>query len=143
MGWRYRKSIKILPGVRLNLNKKSRSISIGGKGFHTTFSSTGRVTKTVGIPGTGLYHTTSKTRKKSQNRANRPVEHSPRTYRVSSAIMLVLSILWFVMSLAVLSFSAWGIVLVAIAAFSFYASRQYRKFAKEAAQDRQAGEEEP
>lgn len=66
MGLRYRKSIKIAPGVRLNVSNKSTSISIGGKGFRKTYSSTGRTTTSVGIPGTGLsYSTTSKAPKKA------------------------------------------------------------------------------
>ena len=53
MGMRFRKSKKIAPGVRVNLNAKSASISIGPKGFKKTFSTSGRTTTTVGIPGTG------------------------------------------------------------------------------------------
>lgn len=54
MGLRFRKSIKIAPGVKLNLNKKSSSITFGGKGIHHTISSTGKKTTTVGVPGTGI-----------------------------------------------------------------------------------------
>lgn len=54
MGFRFRKSWKIAPGIRLNLGKKSASISFGGKGARYTVSSTGRKTATVGIPGTGI-----------------------------------------------------------------------------------------
>lgn len=57
MGFRFRKSIKIAPGIRLNLNKKSVGLRIGGKGAGVSFNSKGRVTKTVGVPGTGLYYT--------------------------------------------------------------------------------------
>lgn len=57
MAVRFRKSIKIAPGIKINLNKKSTSMTIGGKGFHKTFSSTGKTTTTVGVPGTGLYYT--------------------------------------------------------------------------------------
>ena len=32
MGLRFRKSIKILPGVKLNLGKKSAGVSVGTKG---------------------------------------------------------------------------------------------------------------
>lgn len=60
MGMRFRKSKKIAPGVRVNLNAKSASISIGPKGFKKTFSTRGRTTTTVGIPGTGLSYSTSK-----------------------------------------------------------------------------------
>lgn len=60
MGLRFRKSIKIAPGVKVNLNKNSASVSIGTKGKHYTVNSNGKTTKTVGIPGTGLsYSTTS------------------------------------------------------------------------------------
>lgn len=59
MGWRFRRSVKIAPGIRINFNRKSTSLSIGGKGIHKTFSSTGRTTTSVGIPGTGLYYTST------------------------------------------------------------------------------------
>lgn len=59
MGFRFRRSFKIAPGVRLNVGKKSASVSFGGKGVRHTISSTGRMTSSVGIPGTGLYYTKS------------------------------------------------------------------------------------
>ena len=66
MGIRRRKSVKIAPGVKLNIGKKSSSITFGGKGMHHTISSTGRKTSSVGIPGTGIsYTTTSSSKKKS------------------------------------------------------------------------------
>ena len=54
MGLRFRKSVKIAPGVKLNLNKKSTSISFGTRGAHYTTNSAGRSTASVGLPGTGL-----------------------------------------------------------------------------------------
>ena len=42
MGWRFRKSFKIAPGIKLNLNKKSTSVTFGGKGFHYTVNSNGK-----------------------------------------------------------------------------------------------------
>lgn len=68
MGLRFRKSIKIAPGVRLNIGKKSVGISAGVKGARVSVNSSGRVTKSVGIPGTGLsYVTTSKIGGSSQS----------------------------------------------------------------------------
>lgn len=32
MGWSFRKSLKIAPGVRLNLNKRGASVSAGPRG---------------------------------------------------------------------------------------------------------------
>ena len=74
MGLRFRKSIQILPGVRLNYGLHSTSVSIGGKGFRTTYSSTGRVTRSIGIPGTGLSYVTSNT---ARNRNASRIENLP------------------------------------------------------------------
>ena len=82
MGWRFRKSFKLLPGVRLNLGAKSASISVGGMGFHKTISTTGRVTNSFGIPGTGLYYTESST-SGSRSRNNR-LEEQPQAETVYS-----------------------------------------------------------
>jgi len=54
--FRFRRSIKLLPGVRWNFGKKSTSLSIGPRGAHYTFGTAGSRT-TVGIPGTGLSYT--------------------------------------------------------------------------------------
>lgn len=61
MGIRFRKSVKIAPGIKLNFGKNSVGISAGGKGARVSVNSKGRVTKSVGIPGTGFsYVETSK-----------------------------------------------------------------------------------
>ncbi len=61
MGLRFRKSIKIAPGVKLNFGKNSIGVSAGVKGARVSVNSNGRVTKSVGIPGTGIsYMKTSK-----------------------------------------------------------------------------------
>lgn len=68
MGLRFRKSFKVAPGVKVNLNKKSTSVTFGGKGMHHTVSSSGKKTTTVGIPGTGIsYSETSGTEKNSKS----------------------------------------------------------------------------
>ncbi|EXB03479.1 TPA: DUF4236 domain-containing protein [Acinetobacter baumannii] len=54
MGLNFRKSIKIAPGIRVNVSKKGlSSVSVGGKGARVNVSKKGTRT-TVGIPGTGL-----------------------------------------------------------------------------------------
>ena len=53
MAWGFKKSIKIAPGVRINLSKSGVSASLGGKGF--TYNTRGRIT--TSIPGTGIRHT--------------------------------------------------------------------------------------
>ena len=56
MGFRFRKVIKLLPGVKLNINKNSTSVSVGPRGMKTTIGAKG-THNTVGIPGTGLSYT--------------------------------------------------------------------------------------
>lgn len=48
----FRKTITIIPGLlRVNLNKKSASLSVGPRGGARTYSTTGRVTTSVDLPG--------------------------------------------------------------------------------------------
>jgi hypothetical protein len=54
MGFRFRRTISILPGVKLNINKSSASISVGPRGLKHTISTNGTSTNSVGIPGSGL-----------------------------------------------------------------------------------------
>lgn len=56
----FRKSFKILPFVRLNIGKKSRSLTIGGKRLKRTYSSTGNVTTSADLPGPWGYRETHK-----------------------------------------------------------------------------------
>lgn len=54
--FRFRRSIKIAPGLRLNFNKSSFGLSAGVRGARVSINSNGRSTRSVGIPGTGLYY---------------------------------------------------------------------------------------
>lgn len=48
----FRKSFQVLPGIRLNINRRSWSITLGGgKGPRYTRSSTGRRTTSMNLPG--------------------------------------------------------------------------------------------
>ena len=66
MGFRYRRSKKIVPGVRINLSKSGPSLTVGGKHVRTTIGH-GRVTNSVRTPVKGLYYssTSSKGKKTS------------------------------------------------------------------------------
>ncbi|MDR1884623.1 MAG: DUF4236 domain-containing protein [Prevotella sp.] len=55
MAWSYRKRIKIIPGVHLNLGKNGVSTTIGVRGASITFGTGGTYINT-GIPGTGIYN---------------------------------------------------------------------------------------
>jgi hypothetical protein len=53
MGFRFRRSIRIGPGLRVNLSKSAISTSAGRRGAWFTFGPRG-MRSTVGLPGTGL-----------------------------------------------------------------------------------------
>ena len=59
MGFRFRYSKKLMPGVRLNVGKEEcASVRLGGRGFGVTTGTSGRRV-TAGIPGTGLSYTSA------------------------------------------------------------------------------------
>lgn len=53
MGFRFRKTIRILPGIRLNVSKSGVSTSLGRPGA-TINIGPGGARGTVGLPGTGI-----------------------------------------------------------------------------------------
>ena len=57
MGLRFRRTIRIAPGVRINVGKKGASVYVGPRGMKTTVGANG-VRQTVGLPGSGLSYTT-------------------------------------------------------------------------------------
>lgn len=59
MGIRFRRSIKICKGLKVNINKDSVGLSIGPRGLGYTFNTKGRKTVHAGIPGTGLSYVVS------------------------------------------------------------------------------------
>ena len=55
--FRFRRSFRLLPGVRINLGKRSASVSVGVRAAHVTFGGPQGTRATVGLPGTGLSYT--------------------------------------------------------------------------------------
>jgi hypothetical protein len=56
MPLRFRRRVRVVPGVTLNLNKRSISASFGRRGAHVTIGPSGQRTS-IGVPGTGLSYT--------------------------------------------------------------------------------------
>lgn len=73
MGTRFRKSVKICKGVKVNFSKSGASLSLGGRGHSLNLGGRGaRVT--VGIPGTGLSYSTklgSNSKRKSSSSSHK------------------------------------------------------------------------
>ncbi len=94
MGLRVRRSIKIAPGVKVNIGKKSVGVSIGGKGGGVSYNSKTGVTSHISIPGTGISyveHSSSKKRK-SASKNVAPKKSSPVTLRIWGALLLIVGI---------------------------------------------------
>ncbi|GIV96838.1 MAG: hypothetical protein KatS3mg057_1495 [Herpetosiphonaceae bacterium] len=78
MGWRFRKSVKIFPGVRLNISKRGISTTVGVRGASVTFGQRGTYLN-IGLPGTGLSYRT---------RIDTPVPPTPGLAALPSAYSL-------------------------------------------------------
>lgn len=114
MGFRFRKSVKVAPGVRVNFNKKSASVSIGGKGAHYTVSSSGRKTTTVGVPGTGVSYVSTSTPSKRNGASGSggAVTLSPKKCKVYGIIFLVLAAISLLIGLPTLSAGGWFFLII-------------------------------
>lgn len=53
MGWRFQRRKNVLPGVRLNVGKRSGSLSVGPRGAKLNVGRRG-VTGTLSLLGTGI-----------------------------------------------------------------------------------------
>lgn len=140
MGFRFRKSVKIAPGVRLNFGKKSTSVTFGGKGARYTVSSTGRRTKSVSIPGTGLSYSESTSAKKTRSNPNSKIkssnlnskkaipEHSPREYKRFGIILVILNAILLLLGIPAAMIGLW--VFLPIGGIGMYFGIKYVKMGK-------------
>jgi tetratricopeptide (TPR) repeat protein len=78
---RARRSIKLGPGVKLNLNKRSMGLTVGGRGAHYSINTRGTRTRTVGIPGSGLSYIDRSTTRRTRGAAPRTTGYAPAPAR--------------------------------------------------------------
>ena len=78
MGFRFRRSFRLMPGIRLNLSRSGVSTSIGRRGAWFTIGPRG-ARATVGIPGTGLSYT-------EQSAWRRPPAVDPAAIPIPSSV---------------------------------------------------------
>lgn len=84
MGLRFRKSISIMPGVKLNFGKTGMSVSTGIPGFRKTFHTSGKVTTSMGIPGTGISYVTTENKNKTPRNQRQTRNETPTYYEPTS-----------------------------------------------------------
>jgi hypothetical protein len=92
---RFRKSVKIAPGIKLNFSKSGISSTFGGKGLSVNTGSRGTYLNT-GIPGTGISNRTKiggHTVDKAENKKDDPLkpltEEERKGRRVFTRILLI------------------------------------------------------
>ena len=138
MGFRYRKSIKITKGIKININKNSTSVTFGRGPVKRTINSNGKVTRSVHVPHTGVYYTeTVKTGNKSQNN-KQPKKYSPITYKVASVSAFICAFIFIFLGLILLFVAPpLGFLILIFGVSCFLCSNNFRKQAKQAKQEQQ------
>ena len=116
MGFRFRKSVKIAPGVRATIGKKGASLSVGTKGARYTVNTSGRKTTTAGVPGTGVsyVHTSSSSKKKSTSGSDGAVTLSPKKCKVYGVIFLAIAAISLLIGLPTLSAGGWIFLIICV-----------------------------
>ncbi len=71
MGFKFRKRIKIAPGININLSKSGISTSIGKPGATINIGKKG-VKATVGVPGSGFSYSQNLSKSSSQEQVSSP-----------------------------------------------------------------------
>jgi hypothetical protein len=61
MGLRFFRRKQLFPALRLNMSKSGPSLSMGVRGAHVTVGRRG-ITRTIGVPGTGVFYTSRRGR---------------------------------------------------------------------------------
>lgn len=85
MGLRFRRSIRIAPGIRINLSARGASLTVGPRGASINFGSRGTFLNT-GIRGTGLYSRERLGRQAPHAASFRSTVSEPPTQELSLAL---------------------------------------------------------
>lgn len=89
MGIKFRKSIKVMPGVRINLsNRGVSSVSVGRRGAKVNFGRQG-VRSTVGLSGTGLSYTNYTPYRQAQGTPVQYLDYRPVSLWLGIGIFLL------------------------------------------------------
>ena len=106
--FRFRRSVRILPGIRINLGKRSASVSVGVRGAHVTFGGPRGTRATVGLPGTGLSYTSTSNFHPQSEPVENPVDAPPQQLPGSRAPLRLIALLLLAAFLIWLALSSTG-----------------------------------
>lgn len=91
MGLRFRKRIKLAPGLHLNFSHRSMGMSIGGRGASMSVNSRRGTSLTTGIPGTGLSYTSKLSGGASRKRVSTDRSNAGNSAAISNAAEQILA----------------------------------------------------
>lgn len=127
MGLRFRKSINLGGGARVNLSKKGIGYSVGTKGARITKTADGKTRKTVSIPNTGISYTTESGKSKKKVESSAAVASMP-PYKALASFLRITSIITFILSLLlVLVLPPVGIIGIILAVIEWILANKYKK----------------
>lgn len=84
MSSRFRKSVSVMPGVKVNIGKKSVGVSVGGKFGGVSVNSKSGMSARVSAPGTGISYRT-KLGSSSSKTNNADIQYSDNPFTPSDA----------------------------------------------------------
>jgi hypothetical protein len=93
MGFRFRQSVRLLPGIRLNFSTRGVSTSVGGRGFTLNFGKRG-IRTTVGIPGTGISYSEMLTRSGSDGNSGGAAPVTGSSFGWKTWVFIVLAVVF-------------------------------------------------
>lgn len=136
MGIRFRKSINLGGGVRLNLSKSGVGYSVGVKGARITKTANGRTRTTLSVPSTGIsYVSETGTNSKNKKEASAPVAtatEKPINHRGRAILYGICSVIFFLCGLVCLIESGTtGVVMLIFSIIVWLSARSHSKKAKE------------
>jgi hypothetical protein len=99
MGFRFHRTVRLLPGLRLNLSKSGVSASIGTRGAWFTFGRKGTRT-TVGLPGTGISYTSTSPAHEHQDVGAPPARASGRWLVVLLVMLAIAAVVGWLIGVA-------------------------------------------
>ena len=134
MGFRFRKSINLGGGAKINLSKKGIGASVGTKGYRVTKKAGGGTRTTASIAGTGISYQkdSSKAKSKSNGGVSAAAAEKKANYRFFWILYTILCIPMFALgALLLLVEPMWGVASIAIGIAEVLAARHYKKKHKE------------
>lgn len=91
MGWKFRKSINLGGGFRINFSKSGVGYSWGRKGYRVTKTAKGKIRTTITIPGTGISYSKEV---KAQNAPHLYTQkgNTPKKWNAKTKIFLLIPV---------------------------------------------------